>query len=90
MKEESKEVSFNTGQFNREEFDKHFIKDDNIKKTSCCNRAWYKTKKHYKCPGCKEVVTEDIIARGLMQGINNMMTAKETEDNEKTRNNSSI
>jgi hypothetical protein len=87
---DSKDVSFNTGHFNREEFDKHFIKDDDIKKTSCCNRSWYKTKKHYKCPGCKKIVTKDIIGRGLMQGINNMMKAKEKEENEKTKDNSSI
>lgn len=81
------EKKFNKGKFSRDEFDKHFIKDDDIKKTSCCNRAWYKTKKHYKCPGCKKVVTEDIIARGLMQGIDKMMKAREKEEeNEKTKN----
>jgi hypothetical protein len=71
--------------FNRELFEKHLIKDDDIKLTSCCKRAWYKTKKNYKCPGCKKNVTKDIIARGIMQGIDNMMKAKEKEENEKTK-----
>jgi len=87
---QNKEEKFNKGKFSREEFDKHFIKDDDIKKTSCCNRSWYKTKKNYKCPGCKKNVSEDIIARGLMQGIDKMMKAKEKEENEKTKNNTSI
>ena len=79
----------NKGGFDREEFNKHLIQDDDIKITSCCKRTWYKTKKNYKCPGCKENVTKDIIARGLMQGIDKMMKAKEKEKNEETKNISS-
>lgn len=55
--------------FDREEFEKHLIKDDDISLTSCCNRKYYKTKKNLKCPGCKKTVTRDIVARGIMKGI---------------------
>jgi len=63
--------------FDREEFEKHLIKDDDISLTSCCNRKYYKTKKNLKCPGCKKTVTRDIVARGIMKGIDEMM--KESE-----------
>lgn len=79
-------MKIHKGEFNRDDFEKHLIKDDDIKKTSCCNVAWYKTKKHYKCSKCKKKVTEDIIARGIMQGIDKMMKARE---NDKLENKSS-
>jgi hypothetical protein len=63
--------------FSREEFDKHFIKDDDLTLTSCCKRKWYKTKKNLKCPGCKKTVTKDIIARSIMQNINKVMIENE-------------
>ena len=63
--------------FSREEFDKHFIKNDDLNLTSCCKRKWYKTKKNLKCPGCKKTVTKDIIARGIMQNINKTMLENE-------------
>lgn len=66
--------------FDREEFEKHLIKDDDISLTSCCNRKYYKTKKNLKCAGCKKTVTRDIVARGIMKGIDAMM--KEREKNE--------
>lgn len=66
--------------FDREEFEKHLIKDDDISLTSCCNRKYYKTKKNLKCAGCKKTVTRDIVARGIMKGIDTMM--KEREKNE--------
>lgn len=69
--------------FNREEFEKHLIKDDDISLTSCCGRKYYKTKKHMKCAGCKKIVTNDIVARGIMKGIDTMMKAKEREREEK-------
>lgn len=72
--------------FNREEFDKYLIVGDDIKLTSCCNVAWYKTKKNYKCSKCKKRVTDDIIGRGIMQGIDKMM--KEIE-NDKLKDKSS-
>lgn len=66
--------------FDREEFEKYLIKDDDISLTSCCNRKYYKTKKNLKCAGCKKTVTRDIVARGIMKGIDTMM--KEREKNE--------
>ncbi len=67
-------------EFNREEFDKVLIKDDDLTLTSCCKRKWYKTKKNYKCSRCKKTVTKDIIARGIMQGIDKMMKDKENDN----------
>ena len=81
-------MKINRGKFDREEFEKHLIKDDDITITSCCQRKWYKTKKNYKCPGCKKNVTKDIIGRGIMQGIDNMMKEREKEENEKAKNKS--
>jgi len=75
--EENKE--FDSSKFNQEDFDRHFIKDDDLMITSCCKRKWYRTKKHLKCPGCKKYVDKDVTARGIMQGINTMME-KRKED----------
>lgn len=72
-------MKINKNKFNREEFEKHLIKDDDIKRTSCCKRLWYKTKTNYKCPGCKKNVTKDIVARGVMQGIDNLMKEREKD-----------
>jgi len=66
--------------FDREEFEKHLIKDDDISLTSCCGRKYYKTKKHMKCAGCKKIVTNDIVARGVMKGIDAMMKEKEERE----------
>tara|TARA_R100000541_G_scaffold53531_2_gene61659 strand:+ start:480 stop:767 length:288 start_codon:yes stop_codon:yes gene_type:complete len=85
--EENKD--FNKGKFSREEFERHLIKDDDLTITSCCKRQWYKTKKNYKCPGCKKNVTKDIIGRGIMQGIDKMMKEREKEENEKNIKNKS-
>ena len=82
-------MKINKGKFDREEFDKHLIKDDDLTLTSCCKRKWYKTKKNYKCPACKKNVTKDIIARGIMQGIDSMMKQREKEENEKSKDNTS-
>jgi len=71
--------------WDRVEFDKALIKNDDLKLTECCNRRWYRTKKNLKCSGCKKVVTENIMSRGIMQSIDKMMKAKE---NEKDKNNS--
>tara|TARA_R110001632_G_scaffold105752_1_gene215275 strand:+ start:5659 stop:5937 length:279 start_codon:yes stop_codon:yes gene_type:complete len=79
--------NFDMSSVSQEEFDKHFIKDDDLMKTSCCKRNWYKTKKHLKCPGCKKYVDKDVTARGIMQGINTMM--EKSKENEKNKNNSS-
>jgi hypothetical protein len=68
-------------EFNRIEFDKYFIKNDDLTITSCCKKKWYKTKKNMKCSSCKKTVTKDIVARGIMQGINEMM-----KKNEKIKN----
>lgn len=68
--------------FDREEFDKYLIKDDDITLTTCCNRKYYKTKKNLKCAGCKKVVTSDIVGRGIMQGIDRMMKEREKNDRE--------
>ena len=70
--------------WNREEFDEALIKNDDLKLTQCCNRRWYRTKKHLKCSKCKKVVTDNIMSRGIMQSIDKMMQAKE---NEKNKNN---
>jgi hypothetical protein len=67
-------------EFNREEFERHLIKDDDITLTSCCNRKYYKTKKNFKCPGCKKLVTKDIVGRGIMKGINQMMIERDKEE----------
>lgn len=69
-------------EFDRDEFEKHLIKDDDITLTSCCNRKYYKTKKHLKCSKCKKVVTKDIVARAIMQGID-QMTRKNDEPKDK-------
>lgn len=82
-------MEINKNKFNKEEFNKHLIKDDDITITSCCKRKWYKTKKNYKCPGCKKNVTKDIIGRGIMQGIDKMMKDREKEENEKNIKNKS-
>tara|TARA_R110001606_G_scaffold343624_1_gene492210 strand:- start:4572 stop:4850 length:279 start_codon:yes stop_codon:yes gene_type:complete len=73
--------------FNQEEFDKYFIEGDDLMKTSCCDRRWYRTKKHMKCPGCKKYVDKDVTARGIMQGINTMM--KQRKKDEENKNSSS-
>ncbi len=69
--------------FDREEFNKHLIKDDDISLTSCCNRKYYKTKKNLKCPGCKKVVTSDIVGRGIMKGIDQMIKENDRKELEK-------
>tara|TARA_R110000744_G_scaffold49488_4_gene107540 strand:+ start:604 stop:954 length:351 start_codon:yes stop_codon:yes gene_type:complete len=66
--------------FDREEFEKVLIKDDDITLTSCCNRKYYKTKKNFKCPGCKKLVTKDIVGRGIMKGINQMMKDRDEKE----------
>jgi hypothetical protein len=71
-------------EFDREEFEKHLIKDDDITLTSCCKRKYYRTKKHLKCAKCKKVVTKDIVARAIMQGIDIM-----TKENDKSKDKSS-
>ncbi len=78
---------FRQGKFSREEFDKHFIEDDDITLTSCCKRKWYRTKKHIKCPGCKKNVDDDVAARAVMQGIDKMMKAR--DEKERAKNSSS-
>ncbi len=70
-------------EFDREEFNKHLIKDDDISLTSCCNRKYYKTKKHLKCAGCKKVVTSDIVGRGIMKGIDQMIKEDDKKKLEK-------
>ncbi len=74
---------FRKGKFSREEFDKHFIKDDDITLTSCCKRKWYRTKKHLKCAKCKKIVDDDIAARSVMQGIDKMMRARDEKERAK-------
>ncbi|QDP66762.1 MAG: hypothetical protein GOVbin5978_38 [Prokaryotic dsDNA virus sp.] len=73
-----KRVNKNT-EFNREEFDKYLIVGDDLKLTSCCNVAWYKTKKNYKCSKCKKRVTDDVVGRAIMQGIDKMMKQREND-----------
>lgn len=70
-------------EFDREEFNKHLIKDDDITLTSCCNRKYYKTKKHLKCAKCKKIVTSDIVGRGIMKGIDQMIKEQEKKKQNK-------
>tara|TARA_R110002073_G_scaffold88016_2_gene208994 strand:+ start:7630 stop:7890 length:261 start_codon:yes stop_codon:yes gene_type:complete len=67
-------------EFDKEEFYKHLIKDDDITLTSCCNRKYYKTKKNLKCSGCRKVVTKDIVGRGIMKGIDQMIKDRENDE----------
>ncbi len=82
----NKPLKINKG-WDRVEFDKVLIKNDDLKLTECCNRRWYRTKKNLKCSGCKKVVNDNIMSRGIMQSIDKMMRAKEKE-NEENKNNS--